>query len=1102
MSAFRPDVHGSYLVSKTNEEEQLNRVFTAGECRRASISLISPDQNEVNEGASSTVSTNLNRSGSQTLNYDENQPYYQNEGPTHDNNENKDQNIKQDQSFRHRTFLRGRMISHPSDSPIPSLSSAELITDQAAQVFQGWEMRKIPQTGRTLGYFYPYPFEECHAHFVVPESPVHINRSGISTLQQLRFDEGFEALMEAYRNKIKYGSSVIEKTIFEVSDSLMDASMTRVHNEVNQELLRSRIAETILNLNASYPAYYDENLKPSFDSLEKRIRKLEDVFIKDEDKRIEEELREINMLKSEALSDKTVLSKREDQIQKRFDNVARMTPLIHMVKQKVDKLHVFAQIPSKGEFVDGLQPLLHNINTEMNVIHKLCRQNNDISNINKVVKVLSGVCSRVDSVLDEFNVSRLTSSSRIAEEEAKSVWLTLDLQRPEAVTVTKASVKVQENAKLLKKVKTDAPLKNLEGSSDTEIISKTIHEISTESQLQTQKARVKEPTKPNKVDKESATLKVLAPSVKNQKKHSLPTFEVTAPEITSNLSEMNAETLVTARRRAQQKDVQGFIIPGNTRFGNQFLFDDVVDVTVTESQHSIYSEDENTLTNVPILFCKSRLPLETAILSDDESDEFHVINVKNSCSETFCLKKHRRNYRVSAFVYPAVSGRCGVTISDNNYQVDVEQEQDAWKNSATIFSNSFFSTEVYIEDSEHEKRMSVLKDLTEANAQMSVSIDARSFYDGVDVNLNLIPYYGTHKNLASNRLENGSINNSALLNVTVSEHNDDVASSHRSSQKSLVISEYTALNQHSFDVPTYIVKNGSTASITCELNKSVQLDCKVEWFVGKKHIRPNNQKYMRSRELFMEVLIINDVTINDSELYSISIDNEIYPVAYLIVENANMGYNDVINQPETMFVMEGETAILSCRLPDLYQYSTPIKWVNNSGEVMSSTSVSNSAENKYSRVIIGEVTVEDQGCYMCYVDDVVKQINLVVEERIDEREVQVSSAETDNEDLNDYLVPLNSTATIACELESTEKLKTFQWRKDNQNIICNQNSKYEHVINGFKHYLIIHNAQVYDSGVYSVLINSTVFKVAQLTISQKRHTLYRDQGRSFSYVCI
>jgi len=50
-------------------------------------------------------------------------------------------------------------------------------------------------------------------------------------------------------------------------------------------------------------------------------------------------------------------------------------------------------------------------------------------------------------------------------------------------------------------------------------------------------------------------------------------------------------------------------------------------------------------------------------------------------------------------------------------------------------------------------------------------------------------------------------------------------------------------------------------------------------------------------------------------------------------------------------------------------------------------------------------------------------LNFIYLDRIDEKEVQVSSAETDDEDLGDYLVPIGSTATIACEVERELNLK-------------------------------------------------------------------------------
>lgn len=99
----------------------------------------------------------------------------------------------------------------------------------------------------------------------------------------------------------------------------------------------------------------------------------------------------------------------------------------------------------------------------------------------------------------------------------------------------------------------------------------------------------------------------------------------------------------------------------------------------------------------------------------------------------------------------------------------------------------------------------------------------------------------------------------------------------------------------------------------------------------------------------------------------------------------------------------------------------------------------------------------------------------------------MSSAETNDDELSDYLVPTGSTATIACELDKTTTNQTttsnLQWLRNNRVLdTINNSAKFEHVINKHKHYLIIHNTHPKDSGVYSVRVNNVKFKVAQITI--------------------
>lgn len=57
--------------------------------------------------------------------------------------------------------------------------------------------------------------------------------------------------------------------------------------------------------------------------------------------------------------------------------------------------------------------------------------------------------------------------------------------------------------------------------------------------------------------------------------------------------------------------------------------------------------------------------------------------------------------------------------------------------------------------------------------------------------------------------------------------------------------------------------------------------------------------------------------------FSITVDKDIYPVAYLIIEDNSMMKENryFVSPPQTMFAMEGQTAILSCQLVSFNIYS-------------------------------------------------------------------------------------------------------------------------------------------------------------------------------------
>lgn len=97
--------------------------------------------------------------------------------------------------------------------------------------------------------------------------------------------------------------------------------------------------------------------------------------------------------------------------------------------------------------------------------------------------------------------------------------------------------------------------------------------------------------------------------------------------------------------------------------------------------------------------------------------------------------------------------------------------------------------------------------------------------------------------------------------------------------------------------------------------------------------------------------------------------------------------------------------------------------------------------------------------------------------------ISALGTDTEDDDYREYLVPLGSTATIACELENSDEVQELVWRKNGTRIEFSDDGKVEHVVNGLKHYLVIHDTQADDSASYSICINDIEFKIAHLMVS-------------------
>uniref|UniRef100_A0A915PVQ5 Ig-like domain-containing protein n=1 Tax=Setaria digitata TaxID=48799 RepID=A0A915PVQ5_9BILA len=427
-----------------------------------------------------------------------------------------------------------------------------------------------------------------------------------------------------------------------------------------------------------------------------------------------------------------------------------------------------------------------------------------------------------------------------------------------------------------------------------------------------------------------------------------------------------------------------------------------------------------------------------------------------------------------------------------------------------------------IDDSGHNHRHSpnaIDNQGIERCAGISVNIIARSMHDVARASLEEIPWgevsmYVVIPSTMTRSATDSEARNSLIQNVTVSESNETEKRSLRSHDS------FHSSSHHSFDwnelgdndtswqnidVPSYVVKQGSTATITCEFNNFLTPGSFIDWYKGKARMQIVPGKTDRISHDLLEVLVISQVNLTDGDIYSIRVNDIIYPVAYLIVEDATASMvklNDnihFISPPQTLFVMEGQPSIISCQVNRAEQ---KIEWCKDNKKWITENERIRLESDQYGyhRIVIDKSELEDQGTYYAFLGDHFTTVTLVVEERIDEREVTVNALGTDTEedDYHEYLVPLGSTATIACELENSNEVEELIWRKNGVQIEFTDDAKIEHVVNGLKHYLVIHDTQIDDSASYSICINNIEFKIAHLIVSGYATTIGSNHTKRIS----
>ncbi|KAK6011148.1 immunoglobulin domain protein, partial [Ostertagia ostertagi] len=276
----------------------------------------------------------------------------------------------------------------------------------------------------------------------------------------------------------------------------------------------------------------------------------------------------------------------------------------------------------------------------------------------------------------------------------------------------------------------------------------------------------------------------------------------------------------------------------------------------------------------------------------------------------------------------------------------------------------------------------------ESRTGITVSIVARSLHDGIYASLEEIPWGEVEMTLPECDIMGKSVEDesktSVQFNVTVSETNPDERKSLRS-QASLEQSQNTiseidnTISNGSINIPSYVIKLGSTATITCELNNYLPPNSKIDWYKGTSQVTTCPGKLDRISHDLLEVLIINNIEMEDNELYSLKVNDDIFPVAYLIVEapsTEDIGAT-ILTPPQTQFVMEGQPTVLMCQVSHPNQ---EVVWLKDRKPLKETArlQLENSGDG-WSRVMFSQTRMSDQGTYFAFLGEQSVAITLVVE---------------------------------------------------------------------------------------------------------------------------
>lgn len=903
------------------------------------------------------------------------------------------------------------------------------------------------------------------------------------TLRQVESDLNFAQYYQKSRsNELKK----IENAIWAISERLSrNEPVSKVQAQLNEELLRTRLAEMILNLGSKEKEpigtyNYGRALKEPIIILKDKLQFLQSFI--DEEESIREELNSIQQLPI----NQQPCKQKTEALKRRRAQIARMTPLIHVVKNKLINLEDVCDVNNNNNSIQQngrntpylerqtIHNLLVSINQEINVIHNLCRQQkinntNVVDELNVVVQVLSRMCIHLDAIIDTLRLykTKKTAETKTIEERNRCIEVNLNIvmekdeeeervltfilspgifntlrKLPPSRVFLNLIIKqnLSKKSSLLSFKSLDFnPVKKLIDQNSSDLNGKNIQTIAS-TQFKTNDSGLLTPLycskKKEDILQSNFSEKQLSFSVKLSKREEKHGLRVTLPRTSFMNMQMSQYILMESLKKPEKLAK----ITQTTNFENN---DDEIsswseNVPIlfrrNEQQQKVQQEQQEQqfekkqqfstiLTTTPTI-------RETAILSDeDESSIVQVYNLTTNCTETFDLRRRRKHALLNAIVFPEIRAEISARFLGDSIQIDVERMSETGRDSVVMISEEFYNKRVKIlrknladdnnqnlmnnnkindnnNNSDDDDDKSVFVDTL---AKLNVSIMARSLNDQVMACIEEIAWDEISAYINSNNENIMTRSNTTVItaatndtttqrgsivfNIHVAENRDEARSlgSRRSfpdeneSEKSFNCS-LASFDTGGAGIPTYIIKQGATASITCELNNYVDMNSSIDWFKGKERIdKSGGSKYDRVSHDLLELLIILNVTKDDGNLYSIRVNDQTYPVAYLIIDETTTTTNEdnkFISFPQTMFVMQGQTAILSCQMP---HGGLNVQWYHEQDLLEASQDdriYFEQSPNGWYKIVIEDVDFVDQGTYYACYEEMSTSITLVVEGRL------------------------------------------------------------------------------------------------------------------------